>query len=324
MALTNIFTLKGPSMLLLVLTFDITKTAAAPSPISFTDILLPSPNITGGPTAEIQCYALPYGAMGIISHLLTYWTIAWTGWGKTPLWPTKPMNNYKLDLILAITTLCTCIPIASITIHRCRLSWHFIMISIWKLVTSVSVACISVHRCMIIRREEDSQAQTTSGHVSQELPITQFSRPRRSQNVKAVNSTPLYWLILFLSGTVIGMIGLCSFLWTSFRQNDTIKYLTYGFAAPMVIIPALVAMLWYTEHCFGPSNGRGGMKKAYRHTFYGAFVAFIAVFGFFSALYGDLVLGVIADNIIGLPTGDAIVPIFWIWFIAKRLTLLSF
>ena len=323
MALPTFLTSTSLSALLLALASNIATSTATPSPNGFTKILLPSPNITGGPAAEIQCYALPYGAVGIISHLLTYWTIAWMGWGMVPLWPTMRMRYYLLDLLLAVATLCTCIPIASITIHRCRLSWHFILISIWKLVTSVSVACISIHRCIIVRQERKSQGQAPSNSLElAERGSTQSSRRDHSRKDEKTDLSPLLWLILYLAGTVIGMIGLCSLLWTSFRQDQAVRRLTYGFAAPLVIIPSLVAIYWYTENCFGSKGGRHGCTKAYRQTFHGALVAFVAVFGFFSALYGDLVLGVIADNVLGLPSAD-FAPLYWVWFIAKRLPLLS-
>jgi hypothetical protein len=323
MAYTTILTSTTVCVLLLALASNISVASAAPSPNVFTDI---------------QCYALPYGAMGIISHLLTYWTIAWVGWGKVPLWPAKDIRQYQLDFFLAIATLCTCIPSASITIVRCRLSWHFVLISIWKLVTSVSVALISIHRCIITRREQKRPKVAVNGttyHLvdyesyqdnqashSNEGPITQFSNKNPTKNQDKANLTPFFWLLLFLAGTIVGMVGLGALLWDNFRHDKTIRHLTYGFAAPMVIIPGLVAAYWYTEHCCGSTNGRRGMQKAYRHTFRGALAAFVAVFGFFSALYGDLVLGIIAGNILGVPTGD-ITPLYWIWFVAKRFPLLS-
>ncbi|KAF2623500.1 hypothetical protein BU25DRAFT_349931 [Macroventuria anomochaeta] len=202
------------------------------------------------------------------------------------------MKHWRFDLFLAIAALCTCIPIASITIHRCRLSWHFILIGIWKLVTSVSVACISVHRCILVHQGKN-------------------------------NRRPLLWLLLYLAGTAVGMTGLCSLLWTSFRQDQTVRNLTYGFAAPMILIPVLVAIHWFVKHLDLKEGGGAVWLSAILSTLAGAVVAFATVFSFFSALYGDLVLGAIADNLLGLPSAD-FAPLYWVWFIAKRLPMLSF
>jgi putative effector of murein hydrolase LrgA (UPF0299 family) len=322
------------SGLFVVLTSNIGLAAAKPS--TFSDILLPSPNVTSGPVGEIQCYALPYGAVGIISHLLTYWTIAWLSVGQTPLWPWHKMRTWKFDMFLAILALCTCIPIASITMHRCRLSWHFLLICIWKLVTSVSLACITIHRCLIIRR--DLKPSNRHGYqqamTNEPYNNAMYEQPRNSSaffsqdNIKSTNRndrknlTPLWWLTLYLSGTIVGMVGLCSLLYTAFRHDKTIRHLTYGFGAAMAIIPLLVAIYWYIQHLEKAEGGSRVCMSAFWHTLGGAILAFTAVFGFFSSLYSDLVLGSIADNLFGLPSVD-FAPLYWAWFIAKRLPMLS-
>jgi putative effector of murein hydrolase LrgA (UPF0299 family) len=322
------------SGLFVVLASNIGLAAAEPS--TFSDILLPSPNVTSGPVGEIQCYALPYGAVGIISHLLTYWTIAWLSVGQTPLWPWHKMRTWKFDMFLAILALCTCIPIASITMHRCRLSWHFLLICIWKLVTSVSLACITIHRCLIIRR--DLKPSNRHGYqqamTNEPYNNAMYEQPRNSSaffsqdDIKSTNRndrknlTPLWWLTLYLSGTIVGMVGLCSLLYTAFRHDKTIRHLTYGFGAAMAIIPLLVAIYWYIHHLEKAEGGSRVCMSAFWHTLGGAILAFTAVFGFFSSLYSDLVLGSIADNLFGLPSVD-FAPLYWAWFIAKRLPMLS-
>lgn len=354
MAYTTILTSTSFSILVLALTSNFRLASAAPNPNHFTDLLLPSPNVTGGPAAEIQCYALPYGAIGIISHLLTYWTFAWMAIGRVPLWPWHTMRSWKFDLLLATLALCTCIPTASITIHRCRLSWHFILISVWKLVTSVSLACMSIHRCVLVYQlESQRSAQNAEEHqplqdfnqntnyqphhteINQlysqnnsstfwrdEEQVKQHKSKEQKENEERKNHAPLWWLLLYLAGTIVGMIGLCSLLWTTFRHNENVKHLTYSFIAPVIIVPILVGFYWFQKHLEG-DGGKKVLTSAYWKTFAGAVVAFTAVFGFFSALYADLVLGSIAENLLGWPSDDY-APLYWIWFFAKRLPLLSF
>ncbi|KAJ8113099.1 hypothetical protein OPT61_g4706 [Boeremia exigua] len=354
MAIATLLSSTGLSVLLLALSSNIVTSSAMPSPNGITDILLPTPNITGGPVAEIQCYALPYGAVGVVSHLLTSWTIVWMAYGMIPIWPGHKIKHWKFDLFLALLALCTCIPVASITIHRCRLSWHFVLISIWKLVTSVTLACISIHRCILVRRSHKAQEQGAHHRLQNLDEDTSYrlyagrtnrvfdhhnnnpqwrdnthdgqggrSRPKPSRTGQGKDNAPLWWLLLYLAGTIVGMVGLCSLLWTAFRDNKTVKHLTYGFAAPMAIIPLMVSIHWFIRHLERPDGGLRTLLSAYLKTFGCALVAFAAVFGFFSALYADLVLGAIADNLLGLPSADY-APLYWIWFFAKRLTLLSF
>ncbi|KAH8711932.1 hypothetical protein GQ44DRAFT_714148 [Phaeosphaeriaceae sp. PMI808] len=325
-----------------VLASNISLASAEPIP-SLTDILLPSPNVTSGPVGEIKCYALPYGAVGIISHLLTYWTIAWMAIGKIPLWPWHPMKTYKFDMFLAVISLCTCIPIAAITMHRCRLSWHFLLICIWKLITSVSLACITIHRCIIIRRSLQNANNNHNNIGLNQHPYGQYQNmnqapyhngmyqppnqsaffaPNPQPNAPRRDLTPLWWLTLYLSGTIVGMVGLCSLLYTTFRADPTIRNLTYGFGAAMSIIPILVAIYWFKQHLDLPGGGSRVFVSAFWHTVFGGVLAFTAVFGFFSSLYSDLVLGSIAGNLFGLPSED-FAPLYWAWFVAKRLPMLS-
>ena len=326
--------------IIIVLASNISLASAEPN--SFSDILLPTPNVTSGPVGEIKCYALPYGAIGIISHLLTYWTIAWMSIGQIPLWPGHSMKTYKFDMFLAILSLCTCIPIATITMHRCRLSWHFLLICIWKLITSVSLACITLHRCLIVRRDMQHPGDNNAGlelgnrfqQGAQHGPYHN-GMYHQTHNPSAVSSqgsqpklkdrdlTPLWWLTLYLAGTIVGMVGLCSLLYTTFRQDQTIRNLTYGFGAVMAIIPLLVAIYWFKYHWDLKDGGWKIYISAFCSTFGGAVLAFTAVFGFFSSLYSDLVLGSIAENLFGLPSED-FAPLYWAWFIAKRLPMLSF
>jgi hypothetical protein len=322
--------------IVLVLASNISLASATPV-ASISEILLPTPNITGGPAGEIQCYALPYGALGLISHLLTYWTIACVSWGRIPIWPKRRIKECNYDMFLAVLALCTCIPIASITVNRCRLSWHFVLICIWKLLTSVSLACITIHRCIVIRREKlqsgtadaGRDVNTQSGPEDVEMTADSQEHPHDTSKHNRllhakVNLTPLWWLLLYLAGTIVGMVGLCSLLYTTFRQDETIRSLTYGFGGALAIIPILVAIYWFQRSLSDDKKGgRKAFLSAFGNTFGGAFFGFIAVFGFFSSLYSDLVLGTIANNITGLPSQD-FAPIYWAWFVAKRLPLLSF
>lgn len=229
--------------------------------------------------------------------------------------------------------------------HRCRLSWHFLLICIWKLITSVSLACITLHRCWIVRQEKkqphrsnDTELQNRGGYqpaqpdepghngmYAQNNRSGFWSEVEEKKHKAKVQLAPLWWLLLYLSGTIVGMVGLFALLWTAFREDATIQHLTYGFGAVLAIVPILVAIFWYVHHLDKLDESKGGMGQlmsAFWQTLGGGFVAFVAVFGVFSSLYSDLVLGSIANNLFGMPSDD-FAPLYWAWFIAKRLPLLS-
>ncbi|ORY04958.1 hypothetical protein BCR34DRAFT_626949 [Clohesyomyces aquaticus] len=227
-------------------------------------------------------------------------------------------------MVLVAGTLITCIPIASVSIHRCRLSWHFTLIGIWKLVTSFSLACVTFHRAIVTMREKRGNG---AGHDN--VPLNPMYHQPNATNVTfgpnpnqtpTTNYHPLYWLILYLLGTITGMTGLGALIYTSFRHNKDVRNLTYGFAAAIVIIPILTACYFFMEHLEKSRGGYQSLLRAYLHTFSGALVAFTVAFGFLSGIYSDLVLGAIAGRWSGAPSEDY-APLYWAWFVAKRLAM---
>ncbi|TFK64332.1 hypothetical protein BDN72DRAFT_721998, partial [Pluteus cervinus] len=82
---------------------------------------------------DLACYSLPYGALGFISHLLTYYTITCLCAGRRPLWPFRKIKASKLDIILGSISLCVTTTVAIVTMVRCRHSWQLITIGVWKL-----------------------------------------------------------------------------------------------------------------------------------------------------------------------------------------------
>ncbi|KAF2729548.1 hypothetical protein EJ04DRAFT_447065 [Polyplosphaeria fusca] len=261
--------------------------------------------------------------------------------GKTPIWPWHQPSYAKLDIALALATLLTCIPIASITIQRCRLTWHFILIAIWKLVTSVALSCTTIHRALISRRENHLRAHNRResrrrARNPQSAPYqshgmyeqigasrsTLFNADEGGAQVQE-DQTPLFWLILYLVGTMTGMAGLLALNWSSFRDNHDVRSLTYGFGVTIIIIPVMAAAYWYMKHLDLGHDAKGrDYVSAGLHMAGSFFVAGAAAFGFFSALYCDLVLAAIAQNWSGMPSED-FAPLYWAWFVAKRFPMLS-
>ncbi|KAF2117317.1 hypothetical protein BDV96DRAFT_451402, partial [Lophiotrema nucula] len=237
-------------------------------------------------------------------------------------------------------------------IHRCRITWHFILIGVWKLVTSVSLACVTIHRALIIRQQLKDGSGTpasvplkTYGNSYPHTAYSPYTPPSGSghhglyqqqgnsrsgffepEDVGSIrpqpNNKPLYWLILYFAGTVTGMVGLLALVYTSFRHNQDVRSLTIGFAVVIAILPALTAVYWYKKHLEMEGGGRV-MANAMLYTVGGAFLSFFMVFGFFSALYSDLVLGAIAQKWSGAPSEDY-AALYWTWFIAKRFPMVSF
>ncbi|KAK3316894.1 hypothetical protein B0H66DRAFT_562362 [Apodospora peruviana] len=94
---------------------------------------------------EIHCYALPYGAIGFASHILTYLTVLCLSLNRNPMMPWKRLKNRRWNLGTSAVGFLISFPLTVVTMVRCRNSWSFILIAVWKLVLSVTLTAMTVH-----------------------------------------------------------------------------------------------------------------------------------------------------------------------------------
>jgi hypothetical protein len=78
---------------------------------------------------ELKCYSLPYGGLGFLSHVITYWTIGCLSYGRSPI-TTKRIKHWKFDLALALLGLIGSVTLSLITILRCRQRWNFVLLGV--------------------------------------------------------------------------------------------------------------------------------------------------------------------------------------------------
>ena len=166
------------------------------------------------------------------------------------------------------------------------------------------------------------------------------------------------WLAVYFLGTIVGMVGLFRLVATVFWEeflNDMLDYdqgskivrtITYVFAS-IAFAPLAICFLIYGGYVFifflwkglvwtwnyarffsyiddkrqrvnidwNPPNW---LKHSIRNSILG-----VLFFGLFGAFYCDWILAAIARNWAGLPSND-IAVLFWVYFVAKRLPMLSF
>jgi hypothetical protein len=101
---------------------------------------------------EIQCYSLPYGALGCTSHILTYYTILCLRFGRKPHWPFSRIHFSQLDLVLVVVGLGVTTAVSIVTILRCRNTWQLLVIAVWKLDMSLLNGITAVHVAVLMRR----------------------------------------------------------------------------------------------------------------------------------------------------------------------------
>lgn len=111
-----------------------------------------------------------------------------------------------------------------------------------------------------------------------------------------------------------GVIGLMDLVRRVARHSPKLLDLTVAFyliiGASSIISCIVMIVIYYRG---------GGVLKNYVK---GGFALTLIFFLVLSALYSDWCLGIMLDNLVGVPSGDKSI-FYWTYFVAKRLTMLS-
>jgi hypothetical protein len=278
------------------------------------DVFMPTPGRT--PRDEIKCYNLPFGGLGMLSHILTFYTAGMLLLGRSPMLPPGARLKHSwAELTLAVLTLLGSVPIAILTILSCHSRWEFVCIAVWKITLSFTLAAINSHQGTILlqhhrnRRNiygdygEDGKSFRT-GRLTKATPAALYFKINWQGQYGAY-----WWLAVFAAGTIIGLSGLIPLVITYYHDGiPAVKVFTNLFAL-IVGVPTVLWMIWMF---FLAREGGSG---------FGFVVIFVWV-GLLCSVWSDWILAAIADNWGGLPSSD-IAFLFWIYFVAKRLPMLS-
>jgi hypothetical protein len=258
-----------------------------------------------GTAGQIQCYSLPYGAIGFISHILTYWTLICIMKGKQPLLFWKPLTWKWWGVWLAALMLALTIAISVWTIVRCRADWRVLVIAVWKLTMSATLGCVCLHRALMMERDVGGK-----GYHPVEAETLNIGSGEKTTKVPW---QLLAWLPLYGCGIIVGMSGLISLVHHNWH-NHLVQLVTVAFAGVIfgtaVVFAALVLC------------SSGGGADAF---FVGSVVGvgtIVSLIGVLSAFYSDWILAAVMGNMVGQPSSD-IAPLYWTYFVAKRLPLFS-
>ncbi len=206
-----------------------------PTPINATSLaewMKNPPYSNGSLEEEIQCYSLPYGAIGFLSHILTYYTIGVLSAQRHPWAPWKRNKRNGLDIWLALIGLVGTIIISALTMVRCRSRWQFIAIAAWKLDLSVTFGCLSLHAACIIPSRDKYKYMGVANQIE-----------GRSDSEKI-----LFWLLLYIPGVSAGMAGLLSLVAKTINTNHDVMIITAVFGSVTLAMAVVVGLF---VCCFG-------------------------------------------------------------------------
>jgi len=240
---------------------------------------------------ELRCYNLPFGALGFISHILTYYTLVCLWYGRKPLWPFHKISNTKLDLALGAIGIILCIVMSMVTIINCKNTWQLLVIAVWKLSMSLLNGLTALHVAILIVGNPDPEAES----------------PMKTKQAA-------WWVVLYVPGMIAGMSGLMSLVAKTADKIPQVLGLTLAFyaivgASLIVSILSMMIICWWG----GGSPGKVALTGC---------VVTLALFIVLSAFYSDWCLGLMLDNLWGTPSSDKS-AFYWTYFVAKRLSMFS-
>jgi hypothetical protein len=255
---------------------------------------------TGSVYDEVQCYGLPYGGFGFLSHALSYYTAGCLIYGRKPLAPWSELKHSILDVILCSLSMVTTVTTSAFTIDSCRNSWPFLLIGVWKLTLSFSLNSVGILASLAARKRQKEK--------SDEIHI----------------GTPLAGTISYWCGSVAGLVGVFDIVHRTFDSNRNVRITTgilIGLACLFLLFLFAVGVLLYrgkAKNRAERKENRDGGRTLMMMSPLGAIGVAVAV----AVFYSDWTLAAVQNNWAGTPSDD-FAYLYWIYFAAKRLPMFA-
>jgi len=244
--------------------------------------------------SEIVCYSLPYGLIGTISDVLTWYTIGTLAYGISPWRPWRDLESPRFDMFLTTVGLLGGLLLTIFAMIRCQKRWQFMLIAVWKALLTLSNGAFSLHISVVLTPYKPF---AWWGEMAEQ--------PERICSYNELRGA-MWWLVIYILGTLFGLVGLVSLVIMAWEDNKVVELTTYIFGGIAVVV---TVVLW----ALGPAGEQLG---------FGVLVLLLTL-GVIAALYSDWVLAGLAENLSGMPYGD-VVPLYFSYFAAKRLPMFSF
>jgi hypothetical protein len=279
-------------LVVLLLLIALPHVQSAPVPLQLPSWLQEMiPEKGGSIQDEIKCYSLPYGAIGFISHILTYWTILWLSFGRKPYWPSSRLSAGKFDLCLSLIQITITVGLASFTIVRCRSRWQFILLAVWKLTMSATVGFWGIWASLRAIKNKGIAYDIVS-----KTEGVEDDAPKRF----SVFGRSFFTLIIYFLSMAVGLVGVVSLAVENFH-NPQVWKITAVFGSLVAFVGVAVLLI---RACGESRNVFGAAATSV----FGVVPALMLVLG---AFYCDWILAALAGSLIGVPSGDTAF-LYWV------------
>jgi hypothetical protein len=96
--------------------------------------------------SKFNQYSLPYGILGAISHILTYYVILCHYYSRRPTMPWRPLEKQLFNMCSVVVSSIVSITIAIVTLTRIRETQPLVVLAALQVVLGFIVDALNVHR----------------------------------------------------------------------------------------------------------------------------------------------------------------------------------
>jgi len=260
---------------------------------------------------RIKCYAIPYGAVGFISHVFLYITVTALAFGRSPFMFWRTVAHKHIKNTLLITSLLVTLVLTTMSIARCHATLPLLLIATGKLIMAITLYYMAIHI----------------------IPVIRGCHSDCIDNSAAV----LYWMLLYGLGTVMGLSGLSRLVFEDFDESERLRTASFVFIALVCSVPT-IALILSLQHAIRRRrkliresisdvesdhiHGEQEHSTLIRAVLFAAIIFFLS-FGILFALQSDWALGIIAGDMAGAPPA-ASGALYWSYFAFSLLPFFSF
>lgn len=299
---------------------------------------------------SLQCYSMPYGALGFVSHVITLYTLICLWRRRRPSYPWISLGNHpRWQRFIGITTLIVSIPFSAFTIIQC---WNglgsLVMQGFLNASVSFTLGC-TVIAAGLSRSKSDTlnsnnttppDTQTsdiekavsskTIGTFASSVSSTVECPIQSPESVELKTTSPqskpgtsnwyAVWISLYFPFALVGLVGSATLV-NSHWNNHGVQLVTV--AAVAVAVCWAILLMVTNIFCDPPDKTLTTISGVIFGTmFFGVIGSIFGVMGI-SPFYSDWVLGAVVGNFGGLPITRNVVNVvvYWCYFVANLFPL---
>jgi hypothetical protein len=292
---------------------------------------------------QLQCYAIPYGGMGFVSHLLlayTYLCVATPS--RAPLWPWRTSLNRPYSIALWVTTLFGQFGLNLYHIVLCHFGWQLSAVTAGKLLLNLfwgifAIVLLvkgmrsdpgSVFSSSAARQSRSRRRQAERDHFFAQMGGAGEDASRRRRDPRRKKMMETIFIVVGVTYNVMcfalilaGAVDMAAQRRTPGGSPATReRTISFVFAIAMGLMALSAIINVFLAHYIPVTkDGRSGFEYYMAQRPFSA-ISSAVILGFCIPSYADWIIASIVGRLSGIPPGEATIR-YWLYFGLTKLPL---